>query len=58
MVTNMDTWRQVDVVGSLRATWAHRPAPLGRHPAPKCFIGTVHITDSWEMLHKLSEVLI
>jgi hypothetical protein len=33
-VTNMDTWRQADVAGSLGTTWAHRPAPLGHRMAP------------------------
>ena len=31
----MDTWKQVDVVGSLGPTWQRRSAPQGRRPAPQ-----------------------
>jgi hypothetical protein len=54
----MDTWRQVDVAGSLAVTWATGRPHYGATQPPMCDLGTVHVIDSWELLHKLSHVLI
>jgi len=58
MVTNTHIggkWTWQEALGTLGLT--DRPHKGAARP-PKCHLGTGHVTDPWEMLHKLSHALI
>ena len=58
MVTNTHIggkWTWQEALGALGPT--DRPHKCVAQP-PKCHLGTGHITDPWELLHKLSHALI